>query len=82
MFIRNNTATVSFLGYLSRDQTLEGDFTPKIWVSVTKKEKYACLMFLIDPEAYNVSSKSYHSRAFLSSVLKDRSKDTMRGESN
>lgn len=39
-------------------------------------------MFLIDPKAYNVSSKSYHSRAFLSSVLKDRSKDTMRGESN
>lgn len=37
-------------------------------------------MFLIDPEAYNVSS--YHSRAFLSNVLEDRSKDTMRGESN
>lgn len=39
-------------------------------------------MFLIDPEAYNVSSKLYHSRAFLSNVLEDRSKDTMRGESN
>lgn len=39
-------------------------------------------MFPIDPEAYNVPSKSYHSRAFLSSVLEDRSKDTMRGESN